>query len=739
MQEHLDRLVAAFHRLPANPKERTMITRRLHHLCQLPAVVLTIFCAMFVATLPGNAATLLWTNAAADNAAANAANWYDVDLGTFGHSPAGTDNILLDGAHVSGNGTSANLNWGASATHSVANWTQQNYASTVTFDITYNNVNTNGFNVFTVSNDAQLQTGIWTHSANGLGYNAANPDRYRLRIDIGNDFTVGTGGTISATNKGYLLNAPGFNGGGTHGGRGSGTGNTTQPYGSIFEPVRHGQGAGTSGGSGNVDGGGSIYLTVGAQSTIDGTIVATSQYGASPSFIRAGAGGSIYLSTGSLSGAATGSFDVSGGNSTGGSNTGNGGGGRIAIRLNDSLADFSGFNGTWTARGGTGSENFTVQSAAGSIYLRDGNQSAGQGNLRIDFGHRYGDLADDHGFRFTTEDLSQVSVELARQAKLDLNASKTVGSLAGDATSNAVLATSQTLTVGGLGTNTTYSGSLMGAGHLLKIGSGTLTLAGHSYTHAGTVTVTDGTLVVDGGLVAGAVKNGNTVNNSKVVSGVDTTGLVVGQPLSGTGIRAGSFISSIDSPTQITLSQTASATGTGVGLTFEAGAGLTGSVVVSSGASLAGSGVIDSGVTIGGSLRPGNSIGTLTVADDVTWNAGDAWVFELGIAGASLATPGSADLLLVGGDFLKGSGSDFVFDFAGGGQLGWYKLVDWDGVTDFVEADFSAINLAISKSLFVLDSTTSALYLQIIPEPTTAALLGLAGLAGLRRRTRIRA
>jgi autotransporter-associated beta strand protein len=173
----------------------------------------------------------------------------------------------------------------------------------------------------------------------------------------------------------------------------------------------------------------------------------------------------------------------------------------------------------------------------------------------------------------------------------------------------------------------------------------------------------------------------------------------------------------------------------------------TGSLSVSAGAILGGNGSISGTTTISGSLRPGNSIGTLTVTNDVTWNAGDAWVFELGSAATTMALAGNGtstqDMLNITGgtsDFLKGSGSTWTFDFAGGGALGWYKLVDWAGTTDFnvgLNNQFSATNLGGGYTgAFTVDSATSALYLNVVPEPSTWALLAfsLTTVMVLRRR-----
>ena len=169
---------------------------------------------------------------------------------------------------------------------------------------------------------------------------------------------------------------------------------------------------------------------------------------------------------------------------------------------------------------------------------------------------------------------------------------------------------------------------------------------------------------------------------------------------------------------------------------------IAGGASVASGAVLGGTGTVVGEVTIDGSLRPGESIGTLTVQNDVTWNSGDAWVFELGGAAVSLSdaqTGGSTQdqLAITGGNLLKGSGSQWVFDFSGTGATGWYKLVDWSGNTTFDVTDFTATNLGDSLGgTFVIDNATSALYVHVVPEPGvwSLALLGAGAAFCLRRR-----
>jgi autotransporter-associated beta strand protein len=170
----------------------------------------------------------------------------------------------------------------------------------------------------------------------------------------------------------------------------------------------------------------------------------------------------------------------------------------------------------------------------------------------------------------------------------------------------------------------------------------------------------------------------------------------------------------------------------------------TSAVNVASGAAIGGSGTLNANTTISGIVAPGNSIGTLTVSNDVTWNGGDTasaatdWQFELGV--------GTADLLdIIGGgsEFLKGTGSNFRFDFLGtGGAEGTYTLVQWDSTADlgggalgtnFQASDFSYVPLPLGyEGTFSFNG--SSLQFIVVPEPSSLLLGGLGALALLRRR-----
>ena len=282
--------------------------------------------------------------ATSDGNASVDANW------SLGHAPTSTEKVLL------GAWSSRNLTWDAAATHTVASWTQTaDYTGHVEFPITYENVDVDeGFNLFTVSGDVDLQGGFWQHPKQGSneGSDSVN-ERYLLAVSVGGNMTVGSGVTVSGKARGrYSWNASagGQKGVAMHGGFAIpswvySTSNAYiaaySPYGSILEPRRPGLGA--SGSTGSSDrfgyGGGAIWLNVGGTYTQDGRVTVIAQ---DPAQLAGGSGGSLYIHATDVILGSTSKLEASG---TAGNKTDNGlaagSGGRIAIVADASMVNNS--------------------------------------------------------------------------------------------------------------------------------------------------------------------------------------------------------------------------------------------------------------------------------------------------------------------------------------------------------------------------------------------------------------
>ena len=258
------------------------------------------------------------------------------------------------------------------------------------------------------------------------------------------------------------------------------------------------------------------------------------------------------------------------------------------------------------------------------------------------------------------------------------------------------------------------------------------TYASGTSTIAGTVTFTTGggtarvnTFDVGTGAtleISGGTNGGNGTSNSVEKIGNGTLSLTksTGNAISGSAFN-------VSAGTLLVNNTSGSATGSTV------------PVNVASGATLTGAGRITGATTISGILAPGNSIGTLRVINDVTWNgsllgggATTDWKFELGAAN-------TADLLQITNaesEFIKGTGTTFRFDFLGSTATGTFKLVDWESIasvgggvagTSFAATDFTYTNLGGGNS-GTFQFNGSQLEFQAVPEPSSLVMLVGGGL-----------
>lgn len=219
----------------------------------------------------------------------------------------------------------------------------------------------------TVSADLTiLPNGVITHTAN------TTSAVYRVNISVGGDLFIA--GSIDVDGKGYS-NGKGPGGGtysqagGGHGGRGGewqavNTGG--ECYGSIIYPELPG-----SGGA-NGPGGGAVRLVVNGHIQVDGMIAAN---GKDLDGSAAGAGGSIWLTTATLSGAGLISADGGRGGTYITYGYAHGGGGRIAVYL-DAGEDFGDVEIRAISKRGHLSTNHRG-GGAGSVYLRKASETHG--------------------------------------------------------------------------------------------------------------------------------------------------------------------------------------------------------------------------------------------------------------------------------------------------------------------------------------------------------------------------
>ncbi|MEI7956742.1 MAG: autotransporter-associated beta strand repeat-containing protein, partial [Verrucomicrobiota bacterium] len=242
-------------------------------------------------------------------------------------------------------------------------------------------------------------------------------------------------------------------------------------------------------------------------------------------------------------------------------------------------------------------------------------------------------------------DTSAVSLANTLGATLLLNASETIGSLAGGgATGGNVNLQSFGLTVGGDNSTQTYSGIISGTGgSLVKIGSGTLTLSGTS-TYSGNTIISGGTLQIG---VATAIQSGASGGNIQVDGSLDLNNKSISiNGLSGSG----SITSSVAGAITLTAggnNQTSSFSGV-----IQNGSGTVALAKTGTGTlTLGGNNIFTGGVTINAGVIQLGNIGALnsTTPNTVTFGASAAAGTKLQLNGNSVtigalstnATPGS--------------------------------------------------------------------------------------------------
>jgi autotransporter-associated beta strand protein len=282
------------------------------------------------------------------------------------------------------------------------------------------------------------------------------------------------------------------------------------------------------------------------------------------------------------------------------------------------------------------------------------------------------------GLRFESDDPSttspSITVDSGASANIDIGGEGTSGTMG-----NIALSSTLAVTHNGSGLLTFSRPIQETTAGITKLGSGTLTLAA-SNAYSGITTVSAGSLIL------GA--NGS-VGSSSV----------------------------LDVASGATLDVSA----------------VSGGFVLGGSQTLRGNGTIVGDTTVSGTLSPGNSIGALTFADNLTLDLNSTSVFQINgfTAGAFDLVSGSS-----GGTVAFGGTLNIIFsnNFSTSGSV---KIFDFENYSGGFGSNFSATGLADGYSASFDDGTG---LLTVVPEPSTYALLALAA-AGLgahvvRRRRR---
>ena len=225
-------------------------------------------------------------------------------------------------------------------------------------------VQMNSRNAWTVDGDLTFRTG----STLAQTTPASNDDvaKYSISLDVGGDFTMEPGTAVNAEAMGAFAKAsvggtPASWGAGSHGGRAD-----YASYDSILAPVMYG------GCGGGAKGGGVIRLACGGTMRLDGLVNADGGKNTSDGKSDySGAGGSIWLTCGLLTGSGT--VSARGGGWDCSASSYAGAGGRISVWQEQ---DEDAFTGIFAVRGGEGTTSGSgIGGGAGSVYVSRGGDS----------------------------------------------------------------------------------------------------------------------------------------------------------------------------------------------------------------------------------------------------------------------------------------------------------------------------------------------------------------------------
>jgi len=313
-----------------------------------------------------------------------------------------------------------------------------------------------------------------------------------------------------------------------------------------------------------------------------------------------------------------------------------------------------------------------------------------------------------------------------------------------------------------LGVNTTVSGALNLTGGTLNVSGGDLYGGGGTSTvtlNGGTLNLNGRNLGRSGGLItnlnfqSGTLSNVNQINNGAdlvkttvgtlVISGTNTytgaTRVNAGTLLVNGSLAAASAVS-VGGATASGTPTLGGGIGAGNGGSLHATVGSASRQFYNSSASIGSLGAVTvRGIEGGaaGHLAPGNSVGTLTMTA-LTLNSGSLLDFEFnGVANDFLSITGTNSLTLNGGAFnlfVEGTSNPFT-------TSGTYLLMSYQGtlLSDLSALSVNGLSAAEYNFSTFSNSGVNYLQLQLIPEPSSLALLVGAGiLLYAKRKSKIR-
>lgn len=328
----------------------------------------------------------------------------------------------------------------------------------------------------------------------------------------------------------------------------------------------------------------------------------------------------------------------------------------------------------------------------------------------------------------------------------------------------------RTITVGnasdGTGANAIFALQSLtngAGGGIIKEGAGVMRINGTSFN--GTVIANEGTVEVNAaaGAASYVINSGafwrKTTNDALTPGGSMT--LNGGNMILNTTAEPGNSRSATFATLQVSGTSNVFV---GAGLSIQTSGGTTsGTIFVRDGGVMGGNGLLrtastqtyaagvsglsdftNSAITLsaGGQFRPGtpdalnSTIGALSFGT-LTWNGESSATAQMAF---NLGAGNTSDTINLSAALIKGSGSNFIFDFLGfnATEAALFTLFEFDSQSGFDVDDFSATNITFGEDLsggFVLNSNSLQYQVSVIPEPA-AALLGAMGLLALLRRRR---